>query len=775
MRNWLFALVLIFALPTLTEAATFWEETFENNLLPNWILSDGCTQQGGCNASIQTDQAFSGTRSLRSTYDYSTCGNYLLHNGCGNYYDRAHTSTDEVYTRVWMRFQNETTWAMKHWYHMQDPRQYPEVYFVNRPGDNRMIAEANVVNEICSETGFGPYDSCQYTQNITSVGFQMNQWYCVETHVKMNTPGQPNGILEMWINGTQTMGYYTRNWRGPNAVNGPNSNNFANTQFSFARQYTQHGSGTRWMDSFAVGNTRIGCTGGGSGGDTIPPSQVTGLVAIPGNGLVDLTYDVATDNSGFAPTYNIYRSTSAGGPFDFVANVPTTTARITGLTNGTIYYFRVESQDSASPPNVGTVSSTVSATPTAPAGGTTTVSITTSGRFAINGTETLLIGVSYFDAVRYRESDLTALQADGINLIRTTLDTPGASVFNSDGTFNVTNRNLVDALIASANAKGIVVMLSILHQESDLYLTTSQSRTDALVNAATRWCDDSNVLCEAVGSHNGDATFESHSTMTTLLAAMKAVCTACPMSYSGTDNISGGHLFTSQSSTTVSTTNVDAELASGINWLQWNDERTSGFETRATARAMALRTYLNSIGRQGMPLIAGEPAREGSGGLGTASAYLTYFTNLVDAGVAAVVFHTDAGFDLSSASFYAQLNDPVETTVVDTLVATLNTATTPRITGLTVTQTGATITSTGSLAACQMTTDIIPGGQVHTASTGQCATWTHTYQPGETWLCVKAIDSAGVINNNPNDYQCRTVSFPGDVTAPSAPTGIQIR
>lgn len=69
-----------------------------------------------------------------------------------------------------------------------------------------------------------------------------------------------------------------------------------------------------------------------------PPAPPTNLAATPGNAKVTLTWTA----SPFANEYNLYRSTTPGGPYSVVAfNIDLTIFTDTGLNNGTTYYYVV--------------------------------------------------------------------------------------------------------------------------------------------------------------------------------------------------------------------------------------------------------------------------------------------------------------------------------------------------------------------------------------------------------------------------------------------------
>ena len=67
------------------------------------------------------------------------------------------------------------------------------------------------------------------------------------------------------------------------------------------------------------------------------------------------------------------------------------------------------------------VSKNVTVTVTAPVSSSSVLGIS-GDNFTINGTPTFLLGVSYFDALDWRTSDLDGLHARGFNLIRIFLD-----------------------------------------------------------------------------------------------------------------------------------------------------------------------------------------------------------------------------------------------------------------------------------------------------------------------------------------------------------------
>lgn len=101
--------------------------------------------------------------------------------------------------------------------------------------------------------------------------------------------------------------------------------------------------------------------------DSTPPAAPTGLVASARNGGADLTW-LANPESDLAG-YNVYRSTTTGGPFAMVngTTVSSNAFNDTGLVNGTTYYYVVTAVDTLS--NESSDSAEASVTPMAAAGG----------------------------------------------------------------------------------------------------------------------------------------------------------------------------------------------------------------------------------------------------------------------------------------------------------------------------------------------------------------------------------------------------------------------
>ena len=91
--------------------------------------------------------------------------------------------------------------------------------------------------------------------------------------------------------------------------------------------------------------------------DTTPPSQPTGLTAVPGRTQVTLTWTAPVDND--INNYQVWRSSSATTGFAQVGTPTGTTFTVGSLSRRTTYYFRVRAVDTSG--NIGPFSATVSA------------------------------------------------------------------------------------------------------------------------------------------------------------------------------------------------------------------------------------------------------------------------------------------------------------------------------------------------------------------------------------------------------------------------------
>jgi hypothetical protein len=106
-------------------------------------------------------------------------------------------------------------------------------------------------------------------------------WDQVEVECLLNTPGQANGLVRMWVNGVLYVERLNLQLRGPTptSINSQGLLNSSTYRFNQAQIFVQNGLGSIYYDRFAVGNTRIGLASGQTSSDTTAPTIPTGIRA----------------------------------------------------------------------------------------------------------------------------------------------------------------------------------------------------------------------------------------------------------------------------------------------------------------------------------------------------------------------------------------------------------------------------------------------------------------------------------------------------------------
>ncbi len=123
---------------------------------------------------------------------------------------------------------------------------------------------------------------------------------------------------------------------------------------------TDQTQGSKVLDTLFVDEMFVRTSNGG-GGDTVPPAAPAGLSATPGDGVVNLNW--ADNTEPDLAGYNIYRSTTSGGPYTQINGALTATSDYAdgAVTNGTTYYYVVTALNAAA--NESADSNEASATP----------------------------------------------------------------------------------------------------------------------------------------------------------------------------------------------------------------------------------------------------------------------------------------------------------------------------------------------------------------------------------------------------------------------------
>lgn len=235
-------------------ATIFWDDELESGKTGYFLPNNGAM-------SFDTSIKFSGTGSLRYNFGSECYPDASAQAHCGGFTDRSFTQTTNLYKRFYFR--------------MSAGFQVSDVFTkimrsdgVNgsiAPSDWWVMGSSGSKRFLVGAQGVPPSDTTNY---FTSFTFNDGQWFCVETHEQLNTPGVANGILEAWIDGTKVMSVTNVKF-----LQSGQTNTFYNN-----RLYRQTGRGSIWLDRLAVGDQRIGCVGSGSSTTgTVPPATPTGL------------------------------------------------------------------------------------------------------------------------------------------------------------------------------------------------------------------------------------------------------------------------------------------------------------------------------------------------------------------------------------------------------------------------------------------------------------------------------------------------------------------
>lgn len=247
--------ILLTCTPLLSHAATFWEDGFESG-------NTGYNLVGGM--SYDSGRVRSGARSLRQTF----LGNHIQG---GTFTDRTFSKTEELWSRFYFYFpssfqvdaQSQTKMMLQ-----GEECCYPSYWW------GMLFGAPNLTVQV---QGIVLPNGSLDTINLYGAEIPRDQWVCIETHIKNNTPGAANGIVQAWMNGVLAL---DRNDIAMRAATF-NQNNSPTAGFTLNRLYVQYGGpGDLNYDDIAVGNTRIGCPGGNTQNtDTTPPLPPSGFTA----------------------------------------------------------------------------------------------------------------------------------------------------------------------------------------------------------------------------------------------------------------------------------------------------------------------------------------------------------------------------------------------------------------------------------------------------------------------------------------------------------------
>lgn len=268
--GWMTLLLLMFTLtiPAPSHATIFFDTSFEacavgtGNDFPceGW---DDWTREAVGHLQITNSLAFSGTKSVKGTFD-NVNGSSLQPS-----ISRSWTRVPHIFARFAHRaspgFQLGSNGQTK-LVRFKDDVGYPLVWIYNRYGTYSVIME-------------GPYDYAGTYVLSSGIAPSQTSWDQIEFEWKLNTPGQSNGLMRLWINGTLRAEQLNKAYIGPTSTSigasglpNPSGYRIRTTQI-----YIQSGLGSLYYDRFAVGDTRIGLATSQPSSDTTPPIIPAGV------------------------------------------------------------------------------------------------------------------------------------------------------------------------------------------------------------------------------------------------------------------------------------------------------------------------------------------------------------------------------------------------------------------------------------------------------------------------------------------------------------------
>jgi len=283
-------LALLLLVPSLARAETYWDTDFEVGGASDFI-DNGWTDFAGDGFTMCNTWAKTGSRSVCMVFNGSPSS------PGGSIYKDIPAASDFVFGRINIRHavgfccSTNTQSKILNW--QGTTSQYPRLWLY-------LLGLCNGVDQAAC-TANGSSNNPQYvfimegiylgtaTQGCTGIGTMTCYSGAlattgtfgddVEWEYRLNTPGQSNGILRLWVNGVLRINKTDGQFRGPTptSISTGGQANYSTTQLLQTQIYLQSGVGTRFIDRYAAGSTRIGAVGDLAPSDTTAPTIPTTL------------------------------------------------------------------------------------------------------------------------------------------------------------------------------------------------------------------------------------------------------------------------------------------------------------------------------------------------------------------------------------------------------------------------------------------------------------------------------------------------------------------
>lgn len=503
-----------------------------------------------------------------------------------------------------------------------------------------------------------------FLQPSNPINLVAGQWYCVETHQKLNTPGQNDGMWRIWINGILSLNQINYNY-----------NNNSNDALRYIQLYRQDAAEAmyRYEDGYTLSTSRIGCNGVASPPDTTPPPQTSINSITTDTTTAIINYASVVDDNAGTITYHIERSPAGCASFVEVGTTTTTSFTDTGLSPNTSYCWRVKAYDTSSNFSTSAQSTATTQLPTNPSG----LGIS-NGMFTIGGVFTFLPSFSYFDVMNWRSSDIDTMFARGWKGARIFVDyanddgTPGdRTVCTAAGALQSAKVATVNAFLDYMDSKGMVTTMVILNQASSVWMTSDSARQTCVANVVNAFKTRSRIKFDVVQEFDYSFTGNIATSLTVAqVGAYNVVAkTAC----------SGCIVYSSASSPLTHPQDLTATIVGSVitqmtqnsqDVIAIHDYPSSNWWAISGSRVTAYRNWLTSINKANVPVIFDKPNRYGATYSSSELEFNQAARDAKNAGAAEWVFHSAASFNMATQSMMAQLGT-VEDAVSISLVASL--------------------------------------------------------------------------------------------------------
>lgn len=265
--------------PLVSECATpragwIFCDDFEENRLPSYFEYDSA----GGRFVRRADGGMDGSYGMRARFDAGTVGAGALHLALGRtpqaYFEPADAGTAdhrELYWRFYLRlapgwvggggnkisrafvFASQTSWAQAMIAH---------VFAGNEPNHHRLALDpvsGTDVSGNLQSTGYNDFANFRYlgvvrgSRDIFGPGY-VGSWLCIESRVRLNAPGDADGVHQVWVNDTLEASATGLNFLGSFDAYGLNAVYLEN-YWNDGAPATQE----RYFDRFVVSTQRIGC------------------------------------------------------------------------------------------------------------------------------------------------------------------------------------------------------------------------------------------------------------------------------------------------------------------------------------------------------------------------------------------------------------------------------------------------------------------------------------------------------------------------------------